>query len=276
MTTPVTGQDPIEKELRRLSMEYMTASNKPIKNIYCDVEIFHDCKIGGILHCAKTNTEFQYMISRLPAYLESWDIKRIWNAIPDVKLDGIALKKVMQDPKNQYTIGTGSPLLSTYTLLMEVLLGVMKKSKRSLDIDRAPNDVTLYLATTEFQYCERVQKRIVSRIQSVYPTLTVVWVDKPIHRMDAAFARSMDLLMVYDLVAFLDERYPPAAILVKERRWQESMILSPYQYDLSIPKATTIEGRDEVMSTTETMLSLLCHFKFIKRELRSPSPTPSA
>jgi hypothetical protein len=86
----------------------------------------------------------------------------------------------------------------------------------------------------------------------------------------------MDLLMVYDLVAFLDERYPPAAILVKERRWQESMILSPYQYDLSIPKATTIEGRDEVMSTTETMLSLLCHFKFIKRELRSPSPTPSA
>lgn len=258
----------IHSELRRIGMEYMeTMAVKPVRNIYVDASVFHDCHIGAVLQCVKDNEDaFKYAIDQIPVYLSSWDNQNILKYVPKLGITVERFSEVLNDPALKEFITVGSPLLTTYIMLLEIVDKIIATNRVRPGVN-TPTPVTLTISTTDFHYSKAGQDRLANRIHVTCPDVTIVFVETPIHKMPITMARVYDLLLVRDMVAFLDEKNPTAELIAKDKRWKDSFILTPYHTDPALPRVTTEVGRKEVIKMTELSMGFLCNFKFVGREL---------
>lgn len=238
-----------------------------LENIYIDADLLYDFKLGALMAHIKNEKEYDYIVSKIPDYLQVYDLKCAEH-FPEMHLTDADLERVINNPKYEKVLTCLTPR-TTFMVDIERLLSIVRginKNKETtkpvhLYINEGRHSLSVILKRQLTEYIRRLDSNVILEFTNFKS-----WYD-----VSERFIGNMDFIGVYDIVEFVKEGTPTQKLLsAVPSGFAKTSISALAQI------STILEEKDnaeEVLRNTASVFSMMCdQFAFLKKSLITKDP----
>ena len=238
-----------------MSEAYMEQEFSPISNIYYDMDLLQDFRLGAVLCSINTELEYEYLVKKLPDYNNRYDNATIkyFSALPDI--DDIFMDNYLCDPEHHHVLAAMSP----WTALMNDQFSYLKNIVETNNRCQASQVVTVHLGLGDVGYSEPLRENLSHSFYNISPNIRLEFHDNTIMYLDKRIMDNMDVIMVSDINAFMNA--PNAKAWITEEGFFDKSIMAP-----KIVTEKITEDVEQVLEKTLVVLRAYFQFTYIKRE----------
>jgi hypothetical protein len=258
-----TTQDFMKKQFEELSQQVYDAENKPIINIHVDVETVLDLRIGTLLAMISTETEYQYILSRLPQYEQAFD-RKVAKYFPALGFTEEHIKQYRANPKHHTNIIRLSPMTQLHSLFPKFIETIQEGNVLCPTYNQDP--ITLTFWSVDIPIDVVVQARLCKAIYDTRINTKFEFVCKPFNEVELVYIRGTHIWFVYDVEVFhacpnvgtvmCTEYAMPQVIVMAMQRVKDEYA--------DLPKEKIIEDLAPVVAG----LNLVCEFAFFDHHIQ--------
>ena len=247
---------------------------RSIKNIYIDLPLLRDTRMGLLLNLAKTKEERDYLLNNLDKY-NIRPNRHFTTVYPEFKYSEDDLNKFYQNPNNSDAIFNLSPDTS-FTYNFESFFEIICSKNARAGMHREMPVITintypLKVSTSLEAYMKILQQSFGNIVKFKYITINVKEITRELWN-------SFDMLLIDDLAAVLDRNGIFKDLLFKEMKFITKTIFAPYscdddilakwkQYKIDITDPVTA---NDIFKVSEYLIATYCHFKFMLFQIPLP------
>ncbi len=190
------------------------------EHIFIDVETLYDFKLGA-LFCLTTKDQYKYILDLLPDYLSSKDLE-VCKHFPECNVDEETINRFMDDPVVNKTLSLIAPPRSLVEDLADIIpaLNTYNTSKET----QHPLKITINQST--FELSDEAKLRLEDYIHSVDSNVEVTFVKYNWTNIPKDVLEMQDVIIVYDIAAFVDISATPVIDCIKEGVFAKTTIAS--------------------------------------------------
>lgn len=143
----------IDKDFRDSFQSYLEGTTLPIKDIYVDLSMMVDYKLGTLLSIYRDNEEaFNYIIEEVKTNYNFLVGKNIAHKFPRIDIDDETIEKVLTEPSNSHIISALSPFTSMHDFILNFAEDIYQNNRRFND--KKSSTINLYLNNPYFELSE--------------------------------------------------------------------------------------------------------------------------
>ncbi len=245
----------------KLSESWFKEVFKPVRTIFIELECLRDIDIGAILSMIKTDTEYKYILSKIPVYQNSFSITPI-EYMPALKFTQADVDKFKADPANQQTIDSRAPSTTMQTglgQLMELINAHNKKYYAEI------TPVNFIINSPTYNCGKLCEHQIVSMLRSIEPYGDITFTSDDVRDNDDSFFRCIDLFIINDLKLLMDENHDFVKKLISRGILLDKFIAATAVVDYEL---VTDRNRSlEALQNSLRMLNVFCNFTYVMKDV---------
>ena len=232
---------------------------KPVSNVYLDLDMLWDHRIGALVSMVKTSAEYEYILHKLDAYNDNWD-KRISTNFPILDISDEMVDNFIQDPDNSKLISFTSPIKTCYANLPLWLDSIFSHNRKQGKV----NDVTLYINSQTFCPHKEFQESVVKALQNMFPNLNVGFIATSLDKFHQKIPlTNIQFFIISDFQRFMmpDTVFPN--LLMNDMVFSDTYLKVAKTVDLDILQQEDRPEIDELFNRTKLTMDLFCKFEYI-------------
>lgn len=132
---------------------YLEEVTVPVTDVYIDLPLMVDYKLGTLLAIYRDNEEvFNYIIEEIKTNYNYLISKNIAHKFPRINIDDETIEKVLTEPSNSYLISCLSPITSFQEFIIEFIESLYGNNRRFND--KKKSTITIYFNNPYFELSE--------------------------------------------------------------------------------------------------------------------------
>jgi len=248
--------------IEEFRLDYFKERFSPIKNIYIDMEVLQDFRMGALLCLIETQSEFDYIkhvVNKKDSVYQSRLHDRTMEFFPI--LDHITdedIDKFIEDKKNHKALVKVSPMTLMYQELPEIL-GMLEDRNNAVSRNTSPNG-TIHIGTNTVHYDNKDQYNLTLAILAANINFKPYIYNKPFYAIGRSL-ESYDMFFINNIRKFLEEPVKPRLFDDSLPIFDSTMLGFPLlevEYDDDDHAA-------ELIANTEVIFNTYTKFHYIPR-----------
>jgi hypothetical protein len=252
--------DPIVSQaVGEASEEYFRAKFVPIRNIYLDIEVLQDFRLGALLHLITTQTELDYIRYRLKDYSNRLgsETMRYFPAIKDISEKD--LDECIANKDKHRSLVVISPTTEFYMGLPDMIRHINENNSRCAT---EVYHVNIHIGTNSVILDQDLKENIIFQFKNFDKTLNTIIYNRPLSGMEEEIIRNIDITAVDNIKQFTND--PVIRKHFSDSDFLNKQVLAHPYIDVELLEGETSE---QLLSNTKTMLDVYCDFDYIQRKV---------
>lgn len=246
----------IYEKFKEANNDFFLKENKPIHNVYVDLEYMQDLYLGALLSTITVEEEIQYISKQLDAYNKRYDLATM-KYFPVLKYKDSDLNMMLNSSKIN-TICRIAPFTSIYYTLIKSLILFMENNIRISDIN---SPVHLMINIDNFDYPEQLLQVLKSTIYRSCKNIKITINNAKRYTEPVDFYLKYDVLFLADYGAFIKEGTLLSNAFVGDGKFIDTKIVAHPYIDMSLNHKE--EDYDYILASTEAGMDVFCDFCFL-------------
>jgi hypothetical protein len=248
-----------EQAFNNIAEEYFQAKLKPIRNVYIDIEVLQDFKIGALLNLITTQAEYDYILYRIAEYSkritdETMRYFPIIKNISDEDLDAFIV-----DKENHRKLVVISPTTNFFMGIPDMIRHINEANTRSPHENK---HVHFHIGTNSVILDQDLKNNILFQFKKFDNTLNITIYNRPLSEMEEALIKNIDITVIENIKRFTHD--PIIRKHLSDSAFFDKRILAYPYIDVEPIKGETV---DQLLNNTKVMLDVYCDFDYIERKV---------
>lgn len=262
------------KDLINKANEAIVASAfHSVKDIYIDLPLLKDTRMGLLINLAKTEEEVAYLVNGLAKY-NTRPNRHFTTVYPDLKYSEEDLVKFYENPNNSDQIFNRSPDTDFSCNLEALFKSICSENARAGIAHRINVTINTYPLVVKTNLTAYLQ--ILRYAFGKFATFKFITTD--VRKMDSETWKSFDMLFIDNLSAALDKNGVLKDLLFQDMKFTNKTVFAPYacdddifakwkQYNIDV---TDPETAKDMFKISEYLIGTYCYFKFMPFQIPLP------
>lgn len=249
----------IQEMLSQLSQNYFDTVFKSINVCYFDLDCLFDFKLTALLQFISTETEYKYILSKIPSYNESFT-RSIESCFPVLKVTNAMIDDFIADPKNHTLLSKVSLPTSVYGEIPQ-FIELIKKTNNKPNQDR---HIKFIFNNRLFPYSLAAQHEMVVKIRELYSVNQFEFINTKYQDLNSDRLEAIDLFVLDNFLEFF--KIETVLKLMDKGKFIEKEINTPMRVEPELLNDTSVSVYQRLVETIGLM-NLSCNFRYLNWEV---------
>lgn len=258
-----TGEKLMEQAIAQLTSdaahEYFKQSVTTINNLYIDMEVLQDFRLGALLNLITTQAEFDYILFRLGEYSKRLD-ERVMCYFPAIDtITDEDIDAFIVDSSNHRKLGYISPMTQVYQDIPGLANSILKLN------EFAPDGIqllTFHIGINSIVLDPDLKQNIINQFKKLGNDIKIVLYDTSLSEINKEVFETFDMFIVNNIKTFMYDKtiqkYLSDGLFFNKR-----LLTHPYMEDSTGDKKVD----EQRFHNTKIMLDVYCDFDYIERKV---------
>lgn len=263
MSTDDNFDQQIPEFFADMSREYFEDMFNPCHNLYIDLEMLQDFRLGALLCLITTEPEYQYIQYRLKEYNDRFNLNTMEHFPVITSVTEEDITTYIDDKKNHLTLARVSPMTDLYAMMPEFLRAVRLVN---LKCSSQHDLLTITLGTDSVIYDKPAKTTLINVFKKLDTRLNVDIINRPAWEMDNASILGNELFLVHDMTQFFNHKVISNYVFNSEVFTSKRILAHP------VVETEDKEGHTDIqkLQATRDFLTIYCNFEYIQRGIDDP------
>ena len=246
----------ISDQISQISEKWFDNVFQVVGNVYFDLEMLQDFRLGALMLMSTTDTELKYINSRLTAYDKRYNEDTV-KYFPVLSKTNEQIDEFIVDPDNQRTLAAISPMNNFYKELPNFFHYILENNQRCKSMEM----INIHIGTNSLTYPQDLKANIVNQIKSFNPLLTVTIYNRPLMQLDYADIQSMDMVFFNDLSIHVNNE-TFKEIIISRMEYASKRI---FTYPVISEEIQEGESPEALLHNFKAVFGVFAEFEYIRR-----------